>query len=97
MTKKMNKGLAALKKEAPAVVKSMGYKKGGDMKDYSKKKAYQMNMGGMMPTDDKKINPTTGMSMNKGGMADMRKTGMFYGGMAKKSKMMYGGMASKKK
>jgi hypothetical protein len=37
------------------------------------------------------------MAMNKGGMADMRKSGMFYGGMAKKSKMMYGGMASKKK
>ena len=35
--------------------------------------------------------------MNKGGMTDMRKAGMFYGGgMAKKSKMMYGGMANKK-
>ena len=95
--KKMNKGLAALKKEAPDVVKNMGYKKGGTMKDYSKKKPYQMNMGGMMPMDDKKVNPTTGMTMNKGGMTDMRKAGMFYGGgMAKKSKMMYGGMASKK-
>ena len=97
MTKKMNKGLEALKKEAPAVVKSMGYKKGGDMKDYSKKMPHQMNMGGMMPMNDKKVNPTTGMMMNKGGMTDMRKSGMFYGGMAKKSKMMYGGMASKKK
>ena len=93
---KMNKGLAALKKEAPDVVKNMGYKKGGTMKDYSKKKPYQMNMGGMMEKE-KKVNPTTGMTMNKGGMTDMRKAGMFYGGgMAKKSKMMYGGMASKK-
>jgi hypothetical protein len=67
------------------------------MNDYSKKRKDQkkMNVGGMM--DEKKINPTTGMMMNKGGMSDMRKTGMFYGGgMAKKSKMMYGGMANKK-
>ena len=54
-------------------------------------------MGGMMPMNEKKINPTTGMAMNKGGMSkkkkgyakggmtDMRKTGMFYGGgMARK-------------
>ena len=74
--KKMNKGLTALKKEAPDVVKSMGYKKGGSTK--------KMNVGGMMPTKERKINPTTGMSMNKGGMADMRKSGMFYGGMARK-------------
>jgi hypothetical protein len=61
-----------------------------------KKKGY--SMGGMMPMDQKKkINPTTGLSMNKGGMSkkkkgmakggmtDMRKTGMFYGGgMARK-------------
>ena len=94
--KKMNKGLAALKKEAPDAVKNMGYKKGGTMKDYSKKMPHQMNVGGMMPNQERKINPTTGMAMNKGGMSDMRKSGMFYGGMAKKSKMMYGGMASKK-
>ena len=69
------------------------------MNDYSKKRKDQkkMAMGGMMPMQEQKINPTTGMAMNKGGMSDMRKTGMFYGGMAKKSKMMYGGMASKKK
>tara|TARA_R110001592_G_scaffold97850_1_gene279911 strand:+ start:1078 stop:1512 length:435 start_codon:yes stop_codon:yes gene_type:complete len=66
--------------------------KGGMMK---KKKGY--SMGGMMPMNEKKINPTTGMAMNKGGMSkkkkgyakggmtDMRKTGMFYGGgMARK-------------
>ena len=95
MKKKMNKGLAALIKEAPEAVKNMGYKKGGMMKDYSKKMPHQMNVGGMM--DERKVNPTTGMTMNKGGMADMRKTGMFYGGgMAKKTKMMYGGMANKK-
>ena len=56
----------------------------------------KMNMGGLMPTSqERKINPTTGLAMNKGGMAkgksstghmDMRKSGMFYGG----------GMASKK-
>ena len=39
----------------------------------------------------KKKNPTTRMTMNKGGMSrtkhiDMRKTGMFYGGMVKKKK-----------
>ena len=70
------------------------------MNDYSKKRKDQkkMAMGGMMPMQERKINPSTGLSMNKGGMTDMRKAGMFYGGgMAKKSKMMYGGMASKKK
>jgi len=72
---------------------NIGKNKGGMMK---KKKGY--SMGGMMPMDQKKINPTTGMAMNKGGMSkkkkgyakggvtDMRKTGMFYGG----------GMASKR-
>ena len=44
-----------------------------------------LSMGGMMPMDQqKKVNPTTGLSMNKGGMIDMRKTGMFYGGMTRK-------------
>jgi len=76
MTKEMNKGLKALKKVAPAAVKNMGYKKGGLPK--------KMSMGGMMPMQERKINPTTGMAMNKGGMTDMRKTGMFYGGMARK-------------
>ena len=72
---------------------NIGKNKGGMMK---KKKGY--SVGGMMPMDQKKINPTTGMAMNKGGMSkkkkgyakggmtDLRKTGMFYGG----------GMASKK-
>ena len=59
--------------------------KGGAVK---KKK---MAMGGMMPTEERKINPTTGMAMRYGGMPkgkprtghmDMRKNGMFYGGMA---------------
>ena len=79
---KMNKGLTALKKEAPDVVKKMGYKKGGSPK--------KMAMGGMMPMQEQKINPTTGMTMKYGGMPtgkartghmDMRKNGMFYGGM----------------
>ena len=50
-----------------------------------------LQMGGMMPTEERKINPTTGMAMRYGGMPkgkprtghmDMRKNGMFYGGMA---------------
>jgi len=70
--------LAKIKKKK----KTMKAAKGG-MPDYSKKKAHQMNMGGMM--EEKKINPSTGMAMKKGGMVDMRKTGMFYGGgMARK-------------
>ena len=44
-----------------------------------------MNVGGltqsaMMNGLSRKINPTTGLTMNKGGMTDYRKTGMFYGG-----------------
>ena len=71
---------------------NIGKNKGGIMKK-------KMNMGGMM--NEKKINPTTGLAMNKGGMStgikkakpvgynkggmnDMRKTGMMYGGMASK-------------
>jgi len=50
-----------------------------------------LQMGGMMPMEEQKINPTTGMAMRYGGMPkgkprtghmDMRKNGMFYGGMA---------------
>ncbi len=44
-------------------------KRKGSSKGYS--------MGGMMPTTQKEINPTTGLSMKRGGMIDMRKTGMF--------------------
>ncbi len=50
------------------------------------KKKKKMNVGGMMPMQEQKINPTTGLTMKKGGMTDMRKTGMFYGGMVKKKK-----------
>mgnify|MGYP003660707034 CR=1 FL=1 len=52
------------------------------MAEKKKKTKNKMSMGGaMMPMDQKrKVNP-----MNKGGMSDMRKTGMFYGGgMARK-------------
>ena len=75
--------IAFLMKHSP---ESLGYdpdkKAKGGMPDYSKKKAHQMNMGGMM--EEKKINPSTGMAMKKGGMVDYRKGGMFYGGgMAK--------------
>ena len=49
------------------------------------KKSGAMNVGGltsspMMNGLSRKINPTTGLTMNKGGMTDYRKTGMFYGG-----------------
>ena len=57
--------------------------KGGMNK--KKKKGYAM--GGMMPTQERKINPTTGMTMKKGGMIDMRKAGMFSkGGVIKRSR-----------
>ena len=59
----MNKGMKALKKEAPDVAKKMCYKHGG----MSHKKSGYM-CGGMSK------------------MNDMRKTGMFYGGMTKKKK-----------
>ena len=44
-----------------------------------------MNVGGltqssMMNGLSRKVNPTTGLTMNKGGMTDYRKSGMFYGG-----------------
>ena len=56
-----------------------------------KKKKKKMNVGGLtspvMVGGEKKINPTTGLSMNKGGMTDYRKKGMFYGGgMAKRGR-----------
>mgnify|MGYP003130762639 CR=1 FL=1 len=64
------------------MMKKKGYAKGGAMK---KKKGYAM--GGMMPTQERKINPTTGMTMKKGGMIDMRKSGMFSkGGVIKRSR-----------
>ena len=49
------------------------------------KKSGAMNVGGltqssMMNGLSRKINPTTGLTMNKGGMIDYRKKGMFYGG-----------------
>ena len=61
------------------MMKKKSYAKGGAMK----KKGYAM--GGMMPTQERKINPTTGMTMKKGGMIDMRKSGMFSkGGVMKR-------------
>ena len=49
------------------------------------KKSGAMNVGGLTQSAmqnglSRKINPTTGLTMNKGGMTDYRKTGMFYGG-----------------
>jgi hypothetical protein len=59
-----------------------------------KKKGYAM--GGMMPMDQKKINPTTGLAMNKGGMSKKKK-GMAKGGMMKKKGMAKGGMTDMRK
>jgi len=47
--------------------------------------APQMNVGGLTSSAmqnglSRKINPSTGLTMNKGGMTDYRKSGMFYGG-----------------
>ena len=44
-----------------------------------------MNVGGLTQSAmqnglSRKVNPTTGLTMNKGGMIDYRKKGMFYGG-----------------
>ena len=44
-----------------------------------------MNVGGLTQSAmqnglSRKVNPTTGLTMNKGGMTDYRKKGMFYGG-----------------
>ena len=60
--------------------KRSGVQKGGLMK---KKK--KMNVGGLTQSAmqnglSRKVNPTTGLTMNKGGMTDYRKKGMFYGG-----------------
>jgi len=72
------------------------YKKG------TLKKKLDMNMGGMM--DKKKINPTTGMSMNMGGLSGRKvnpSTGlsMKKGGMIdyRKTGMMYGGGMARKR
>ena len=85
--------LKRLKEEAPEAYKEylrdpykflMNRQNKGGLQMKEKKKKKKMNVGGMMPMQERKVNPTTGMAMNKGGMTDMRKTGMFYGGMARK-------------
>jgi hypothetical protein len=68
MGKKMNKGMKALKKAAPAVAKKMGYMGGGMAVDYET---------GMAPMQE------DGMAMGYGGMVKKKKK-MAYGGMAKK-------------
>ena len=56
------------------------------------KKKKKMNVGGLTSSAmqnglSRKINPSTGLTMNKGGMTDYRKSGMFYGGgMARRGK-----------
>ena len=49
------------------------------------RKVKNMNVGGLTSSAmqnglSRKINPSTGLTMNKGGMTDYRKSGMFYGG-----------------
>ena len=49
------------------------------------KKGMGFNVGGLTQSAmqnglSRKVNPTTGLTMNKGGMTDYRKKGMFYGG-----------------
>ena len=49
------------------------------------KKVMGFNVGGLTQSAmqnglSRKVNPTTGLTMNKGGMTDYRKKGMFYGG-----------------
>ena len=58
---------------------------GSKVRKESRDKAKGMNVGGltqssMMNGLNRKVNPTTGLTMNKGGMIDYRKKGMFYGG-----------------
>lgn len=58
---------------------------GSKARKESRDKAKGLNVGGltsspMMNGLSRKINPTTGLTMNKGGMIDYRKKGMFYGG-----------------
>ena len=56
------------------------------------RKVKNMNVGGLTSSAmqnglSRKINPSTGLTMNKGGMTDYRKSGMFYGGgMARRGK-----------
>ena len=65
---------------------------GSKARKESRDKAKGMNVGGltqssMMNGLSRKINPTTGLTMQKGGMIDYRKKGMFYGGgMARRGK-----------
>ena len=58
---------------------------GSKARKESRDKAKGLNVGGltqspMMNGLSRKINPTTGLTMKKGGMIDYRKKGMFYGG-----------------
>ena len=58
---------------------------GSKVRKESRDKAKGMNVGGltqssMMNGLNRKVNPTTGLTMKKGGMIDYRKKGMFYGG-----------------
>jgi len=58
---------------------------GSKVRKESRDKAKGMNVGGLTQSAmqnglNRKVNPTTGLTMKKGGMIDYRKKGMFYGG-----------------
>tara|TARA_B110000858_G_scaffold127527_1_gene145092 strand:+ start:132 stop:296 length:165 start_codon:yes stop_codon:yes gene_type:complete len=54
MMDKMNKGMKALKKEAPEVAKKMGYKYGGMAKKPSYNKGGYVNCGASVPGTQRK-------------------------------------------
>ena len=85
---KFYKADGTLKKGA----KTSNVSPGSKARKESRDKAKGLNVGGltqspMMNGLSRKINPTTGLTMKKGGMIDYRKKGMFYGGgMARRGK-----------
>ena len=65
---------------------------GSKARKESRDRVKGLNVGGLTQSAmqnglSRKVNPTTGLTMNKGGMTDYRKKGMFYGGgMARRGK-----------
>ena len=58
---------------------------GSKARKESRDRVKGLNVGGLTQSAmqnglSRKVNPTTGLTMNKGGMTDYRKKGMFYGG-----------------
>jgi len=82
---------ASLKKQIEEMKKGGKAPRGASVTTAQAEKIHKGNVGGMISSpQQQKINPTTGLAMNRGGIAgkprtghmDMRKNGMFYGGMA---------------